>query len=112
MIESGEQLDFGRYNFQVLLALVSSRFLLHGVISDLVLVSEDELLLFKCRQFLLNSPPGVCTVYNLVAVSSTTSPDSSRSVTQTYSWVIKQATLWLHDEHRDSPSAFVLASCL
>ena len=46
---------------------------------------QDELLLFKWRRFLLNSSPGVCTVYDLVAVSSTTSPDSSRSVTHTYS---------------------------
>ena len=33
-----------------------------GVTSDSVFVSEDELLLFKCHRFLLNSPPGVCTV--------------------------------------------------
>ena len=37
---------------------------------------------FKWRRFLLNSPPGVCTVYDLVA---TTSPDSSWCVTHTYS---------------------------
>ena len=45
----------------------------------------DKLLLFKWRQFLLNSLPGVCTVYCLVAVSLTISPDSSQSVTHTYS---------------------------
>ena len=83
-----------------------------GVISGSVFVSEDGLLLFKCRRFLLNPPPGVCTVQDLVAVPQLLLlTPLGQSPTRTL-WVIRQATPWLLGDHHDSPSVSVSAACL